>query len=197
MNDKKNRKETIFDAAVRCFNENGYYGTSIDSIAEQACISKGGIYYHFKSKKDLFLELFHYRVGKYFDQIKALIRGVDDPEERLRLFIDRSIRIFKENEDFFKFCIEFLAMGVREPEIRRVMTAFYRDSVTTFRQIIEEGIVTGTFVDCDARKTARAVYLLFMGVLFTNFSVNVDFDINEQNTYQLNTFFNSIKKQGQ
>lgn len=193
MNDKKNRKETIFDAAVRCFNENGYHGTSIDSIAEHARISKGGIYYHFNSKKDLFLELFHYRVGKYFDQIKALIREVDDPEKRLRLFIDRSIRIFKENEDFFKFCIEFLAMGVREPGIRRVMTAFYRDSVTTFRQIIEEGIKAGTFIDCDSHKTARAVYLLFMGVLFTNFSVNVDFDITEQNTYQLNTFFDSIK----
>jgi len=191
---KRNRKEDIFEAAVLCFNEKGYYGTSIDAIAERAKISKGGIYYHFTSKKQLFLELFHYRVQKYFDRIKAIIREIEDPAQRLRTFIDSSIHIFKENDDFFKFCLEFLAMGVREPEIRDVMTGFYDDSVTTFRQIIEEGMQLGKFIKTDSEKTARSLYLLFMGIFFTNFSVNVNFDIIEQNTFQLNKILNSIKK---
>ena len=190
---KKSRKEEVFVAAVRCFNEKGYYETSIDMIAERAKISKGGIYYHFKSKKDLFLELFHYRVNKYFEQLKFLIKDIDDPEKRLRLFISKSIDIFRKNEDFFKFCIEFLAMGVREPAIRRVMTSFYKDSVKNFEEIIEDGIASGTFKRADSEKAARAVYLLFMGVFFTYFSVNVDFDVIKQNTFQLNNILNSIK----
>ena len=40
---KKDRKEKIFEAALKCFNETGYYKTSIDKIAEKANISKGGI----------------------------------------------------------------------------------------------------------------------------------------------------------
>jgi AcrR family transcriptional regulator len=193
MKKKKSRKDTIFDAAVKCFNEKGYYETSIDAIAAEAKISKGGIYYHFKSKKELFLKLYSNRVDKYFKQIKELIRELNDPEEQLRMFINNSIHILKKNEDFFKFCIEFLSMGVREPEIRNVLTFFYKDSVATFSQIIEEGIKTGKFHDHDTGKTARALYLLFMGVLFTNFSVNVDFDIITQNTFQLNTIINSLK----
>lgn len=190
---KKSRKEDIFQAAVKCFNTRGYYETSMDSIAEQAGISKGGIYYHFTSKKELFLELFHYRVSRYFDQIKEIIKQIDEPEERLRLFISKSIDIFRENDDFFKFCIEFLAMGVREHEIRTIMTGFYKESVTTFKLIIEEGVASGKFKAEDSDKTARAVYLLFMGVFFTYFSVDVDFNIDEQNTFQLNNIIEYIK----
>jgi TetR/AcrR family transcriptional regulator of autoinduction and epiphytic fitness len=51
------RKDTIFKAAVHCFNASGYDTTTLDTIAAQAQMSKGGIYHYFKSKKDLFLEL--------------------------------------------------------------------------------------------------------------------------------------------
>ena len=77
---KRNRKEEIFEAAVLCFNERGYYGASIDAIAERARISKGGIYYHFTSKKQLFLDLFHYRVQKYFDRIKEIIKEITNAD---------------------------------------------------------------------------------------------------------------------
>ncbi len=61
---KEKRKEKIFKAAVKCFNDKGYYETTIDAIAAKAKVSKGLIYYYFESKKELFLELFEYRVGK-------------------------------------------------------------------------------------------------------------------------------------
>ena len=70
MEEKRDRKEDIYEAAVLCFNKTGYFETTIDSIALEAKISKGGIYYHFKSKKALFLELFNYRVNKYFNFLK-------------------------------------------------------------------------------------------------------------------------------
>ena len=44
---KENRKEEIFAAAVKCFNQNGYYKTSMDMIAESAKMTKRGLYYHF------------------------------------------------------------------------------------------------------------------------------------------------------
>ncbi len=121
---KRDRKDDVFEAAVQCFNEKGYYGTAIDTIAVRAKISKGGIYYHFKSKKDLFLELFNYRVNRYTDYLKNYTADIANPEERLRVFINKASNIQKENADFFKFCIEFLSMGVRDPEIRDMMTAF-------------------------------------------------------------------------
>lgn len=190
---KRDRKDDVFEAAVQCFNEKGYYGTAIDTIAARAKISKGGIYYHFKSKKDLFLELFNYRVNRYTDYLKNYTADIANPEERLRVFINKASNIQKENADFFKFCIEFLSMGVRDPEIRDMMTAFYKESVGTFQSYVEEGIRMGIFKPHDAEKTALAIYFLFMGAFFTYFSVNVEYDLIEQHSFQLNNIFNTLK----
>lgn len=193
MEEKRDRKEDIFEAAVQCFNKTGYFETTIDSIAAEAKISKGGIYYHFKSKKALFLELFNYRVNKYFNFLKHYTSDIDNPEERLRVFINKASGIQKENADFFKFCIEFLSMGVRDPEIRDMMTDFYKESVGTFKSYVEEGVRQGLFKGHDTEKTALAIYFLFMGVFFTYFSVNADYDLIEQHVFQLNNIFNTLK----
>lgn len=192
---KEKRKEKVFKAAVWCFNKRGYYETTIDAIAAKAKVSKGSIYYYFRSKKELFLELFHYRVNRYFDQIKAYIQEGQSPDERLRMFINKSSQFLKENEDFFRFCLEFLSMGVREPEIREVMTIFYKDSIETFKQLLEEGVQSGRFRDLGSDRVARTIYFLFMGVFFTYFSVNVDFDLNKQHKFHINNILTALKQE--
>jgi AcrR family transcriptional regulator len=191
---KEKRKEKIFKAAVKCFNNKGYYETTIDAIAAKAKVSKGLIYYYFESKKELFLELFQYRVGKYFEQIKHYIEEEQYPDARLKMFINKSSQILKENEDFFKFCLEFLSLGVREPEIRDVMTIFYKDSIGTFKQLLEEGVKSGRFKDLGSDRVARTIYFLFMGVFFTYFSVNVDFDLYKQHNFHISNILTAIKQ---
>jgi len=190
---KKKRKEEIFEAAVHCFNEKGYAATTIESIAVKANMSKGGLYHYFKSKKELFLELFSYKVNKYFDQMKSYMNKDDSPEERILTLVKKAGQILKRNEDFYKFCLEFLSMGVRDTEIRKVMTAFYKDSVATFRQLVEEGIDTGKFNKIDSEKAARAFYFLIMGVYFTYFSVDTDFEIIDQQNFHISNMLRSMK----
>ncbi len=192
---KEKRKEIIFKAAVYCFNKNGYTATTLDRIAEKAGMSKGGVYHYFKSKRELFLNLFDYRVNKYFDQIKLYLNKKDTPDERLKFFVKRAGQILKENEDFYRFCLEFLAMGVRDPEIRNVMTEFYKDSIETFRHLIQEGIEAGIFKKIDTEKAARTLYFLVMGAYFTYFSTDPDFDIMEQHSFHINNILRSINNE--
>jgi TetR/AcrR family transcriptional regulator, fatty acid metabolism regulator protein len=195
MESKEKRKENIFEAALLCFNETGYDKTNSETIAAKAGISKGGLFHYFKTKKQLFLELFQYRVNKYFDQMKSCIKKEDSPEDRLRILVKEAGLFLKQNEAFYKFCIEFLSMGVRDPEIRDIMTTFYKSSIETFRAIIHEGVRAGTFEEnLDADKTARSFYLLVMGIFFTYFSINVDFDIFEQQEFQINRIIKGVRK---
>ena len=192
---KEKRKEDIFEAAVYCFNEKGYAATTMESIAEKARMSKGGLYHYFGSKKELFLELFSYRVNKYFNEMKSYVNKNDSPEEQLRTIVRKAGQILKRNEDFYRFCLEFLSMGVRDHEIRKVMTAFYKNSVETFRQLVEEGVEVGDFRKIDTEKAARAFYFLVMGVYFTYFSVDSDFDIIDQHSFHINNMIRSMKKE--
>ena len=189
-----NRKEKILEAALLCFNEKGYHKTSIDDIALKGKISKGGIYYHFKSKEDLFLGLFHFRLNKYTEQLKTHIQEEQDPAKRIRILLQQWGTILKENEDFFKFCLEFSSMGAREKAIRKEMTSFYKNSVKTFSHTIQEGISIGEFKNLDPEKIARLIYFLSHGAFSTYFSVNCDFDLIEQHMFNMETLFKGIQK---
>lgn len=53
---KEYRIESLLSAAIEEFMKNGYEGTSVDSIAKKAGVSKGAFYYHFPNKEVLLME---------------------------------------------------------------------------------------------------------------------------------------------
>jgi len=188
------RKEEIFEAALHCFNHKGYYGTSIDDIAAQAAISKGGIYHHFPSKKSLFIELYQSRVNRYFDVLKANIDSVTDPAERIRDFVEKSDQIFQQNLDILKFSLEFMTLSLRDPHIRKAVTRVYRNRVNIFTRILTEGIEEGSFKKLEARGVARTLYFLSMGFFLNYFTVDIDFDLKKQHSINMKTILEGIRK---
>jgi AcrR family transcriptional regulator len=47
--------EALLDSAAACFMEGGFAATSLDAVARRARVTKGAIYHHFASKRDLFM----------------------------------------------------------------------------------------------------------------------------------------------
>jgi TetR/AcrR family acrAB operon transcriptional repressor len=188
------RREEIFEAALSCFNLNGYHQTTIDEIAAQAGISKGGIYHHFKSKKDLVIELFRNRVNRYFEYLTEQVRGAADAAQGLNVLVERSGEIFKEYEPVLRFCLEFVAMSSREPEFREEVAAMYRHRVATVSALIQEGIRTGIFKQVESESVARALYFLSMGFFLSYFTVPLDFDPQEQHRLNLKTIMDGLIK---
>ncbi len=191
---RENRKEHILETALRCFNETGYHLTSLDAIALAGGISKGGLYYHFQSKNALFIELFHYRGQRYLDQVRAYVRDIAEPVERLDAFVSRASNIMKDNEDFMRFFLEFMSIGARDPEIRQVMTDYYAMSIDNFSRIIEDGIASGVLHADSPRDVARGVYFLSMGVFFTYFTINPDFALGDQHDMHINNILSALKR---
>ena len=46
--------QALLDSAAACFLEQGFAATSLDAVAKRARVTKGAIYHHFASKRDLF-----------------------------------------------------------------------------------------------------------------------------------------------
>ena len=59
--------EQVLAAALKQFVTRGYHSTSIDDIARAAGLTKGAVYFYFKGKSALLLELlsFSLLIGKY------------------------------------------------------------------------------------------------------------------------------------
>jgi len=186
------RREEIFEAALRCFNTSGYYQTSIDQIASEAGLSKGGIYHHFKSKKDLVIQLFRNRVNSYFDYVTAELGSQADAAGSLHVLVEKSGEIFKAHEPILRFCLEFVAMSSREVDFREEVAAMYHHRVETIAALIRDGIKRGTFKELDAEAVSRALYFLSMGFFLSYFTVPLDFDPQIQHRLNMKTIMNGI-----
>jgi AcrR family transcriptional regulator len=188
------RKEEIFNAALFCFNQRGYYETSVDDIATKAGITKGGIYHHFMSKKILFIELFHLVANRYFESLKLKIHQSSDATQHLQELIQKSNEIFNENVDILKYCFEFMSLASRDNDIRLAVSDFYKNRVAIFAQILSDGVDKGMFKAIPADAVARSLYFLSMGFFLTYFTVDIDFDPLTQHTVNMKTFLEGIKK---
>jgi AcrR family transcriptional regulator len=68
------KKETILEAALETFLENGYESTSVRSISQKVGCEVGLIYYYFKTKEELFeqaLNTYYTKTEKEMQQIAA------------------------------------------------------------------------------------------------------------------------------
>lgn len=81
-------REKLLDAARTVFAREGYGGTSIDRIADEAGFSKGAVYSNFKSKEDLFLALLEAPTMAGLPGLMAAIEAAPGQAEVLEVLVD-------------------------------------------------------------------------------------------------------------
>jgi AcrR family transcriptional regulator len=78
----RDTKSQLLDAAEAVVTRDGVRNLTLDAVAAQSGISKGGLLYHFRSKEDLAAAMIQRSIG-WFDD--ALVEaGTDDPEPQGR-----------------------------------------------------------------------------------------------------------------
>jgi AcrR family transcriptional regulator len=106
---RKLKESQIIDAAEKVFNSLGYENTKMEDVAAAAEMSKGSVYFYFKSKENLFMaityrafqhviELFYHTIEQHQQKI-----GLDIVLEILRAFISFSEQHFLHSEAMLKY----------------------------------------------------------------------------------------------
>jgi TetR/AcrR family transcriptional regulator, transcriptional repressor for nem operon len=77
-------KELLLQKAGQLFNTKGYKATSISEITDATGLTKGAIYKHFSSKKQLEEEALMYLAKAMFDHIRTSIKAQHTAGDKLR-----------------------------------------------------------------------------------------------------------------
>lgn len=75
------KKQLILQATTDVINEQGIDNLTLDKVCEEADISKGGLLYHFPSKKDLIKNLNLYVLDTFKERIRIEERKTDSYSE--------------------------------------------------------------------------------------------------------------------
>lgn len=153
------RRAQILVAAQICFGKTGYHKTKMDDIVAAAGLSKGALYWHFKSKEEIFLAL--------FDEFERQIFAAwDDLEgvgalEALRREGEVVLETIMSDRSLVETWSEFL----KHPLARERFASVYDQSRARLRATIDSGIASGELAPCDAIHAAAAVTGLIEGLL--------------------------------
>ena len=96
-------KEKIIKAAIEEFAENGYKAASTNSICKKAKVSKGLIYYYFKSKEEIYLNALKFAIDEFKENVTIQINdnsknGINYISE----YFDTKFKFFRENPLYSK-----------------------------------------------------------------------------------------------
>ncbi|HED04872.1 MAG TPA: TetR/AcrR family transcriptional regulator [Candidatus Fraserbacteria bacterium] len=135
---QKERREEILQAARRCFSQHGYHETTMEEVAVAANLSKGLIYYYFKSKQELFLALLDSWFAQ-FDLAWQEVLASGSAEERLRRLAQLDITEIEESADLSNLLLEFWAHAGREP----ALIGRFHQALSRYRQLLADVIAAG------------------------------------------------------
>src|SRR5216110_1461737 len=89
--------EFILRNAARIFAEKSYHSTTMRDISRATNISLAGLYHYCKSKEELLFLIQDHCFGRVSESLAQRIKDIDDPFEKLRIFIDNHLSFFAAN----------------------------------------------------------------------------------------------------
>jgi AcrR family transcriptional regulator len=174
--DAETRRREILLAARQCFAKAGFHGTTIDSIASEAGLSKGAVYWHFPGKRELFLAL--------IDQVLADVEaGVPPPRqgesarERLEQLCETVLSVDPGGPGMAELQAEFLAHAARDEELRERVLQASEPLTQLLIATIRAGVESGEFRDVNPEAAAYALIGSLDG-LQTHQLVRPELDVN-------------------
>ena len=89
--------ELILRTSARIFAEKSYHSTSMRDISRATGVSLAGLYHYCKSKEELLFLIQDHCFGRVLERLEQRTRGIDDPFEKLCIFIDNHLSFFAAN----------------------------------------------------------------------------------------------------
>lgn len=145
----------LLDAAAEQFASVGYRQTTLETIAQQARISKASIYRYVTNKQELLCNIF-LKVGVTFANALEPIRTAPmPPQEKLRRAVQQLLRLLSEN--IALFTVFYKEENDLPPDLQAQVTEARRRNAAGLEHILNEGIERGAFRAMDTHLVVQAI----------------------------------------
>lgn len=163
------KKDIILQTALQMFARKGFKDTSMAELSKTTGAAEGTIFYHFKTKQDIFLEILktareeilaefnRYTESRHFET------GIDMMEGAISFYL----YLAGLKEDFFQLLHRRYPYELAEvnPVCREYLESIYNCFVDIFEQAILTGQADGSIAAVPARKTAMIVFSMVDGLV--------------------------------
>jgi AcrR family transcriptional regulator len=158
------RKQQIRDAATRCFVRRGYAQTRLLDIAREAGLSKGGVYFHYRAKEQLFHDILE-NLSKSLQERWSFEPLAEQPADRtLGRLVTAHLRTMQDHPNEVRLQNLLVAMAVQDPAFREKLEEVTQIMRDLYTGIIERGVAEGVFIAGDPASLALSVLAYINGL---------------------------------
>ena len=163
------KKEIILRTAMQLFAKKGFKDTSMAELSKATGAAEGTIFYHFKTKQDIFLEILNTAREEIISEFKRFTedRNFETGMEMIEGAILFYLYLAGLKEDLFLLLHRRYPFELAEinPTCRDHLESIYNCFVDIFEQAILAGQGDGTIADLPARKTAMIIFSMVDGLV--------------------------------
>jgi AcrR family transcriptional regulator len=155
-------RDKILNVATTIFSKFGFHKTTVDEIARAAHKAKGSVYYHFKSKEELFQGV----IDKEFQMLRGeLIKAIDsgnNAKEKLANYITVRMRTLNELTNFYDALkndyLNYLGF------IEEIRQRYDNEETILIKSILTGGVNNNEFEINNVELTAPAILTALKGL---------------------------------
>ncbi len=161
---KEERMRVIANAAMEEFLDKGYEGTSMESIARRAGLSKGGLYHHFAGKDEILIFANQVLSGP-IEEMKNRADSRDSAFEALLTYIQDYLCFWKKRPRELVFFFLSMSKVLADSKLWALYEGYTEEMIAFFQRLLNKGVEAGEFCVHDCRARALALMSALDGVI--------------------------------
>jgi AcrR family transcriptional regulator len=156
-------RSRILDAAAEAFMATGFANATIDDIAREVGATKGLVYYHFRSKFDIFLAVYEEAMGRVRERIELHAHGDGTGRDRLVAMSVTHVVNLMQDLAYHHVVHQAVrgqvatALKARQVEALQALNQLRSDYEQLFRKVVDDGIGDGSLRAVDASLATRTL----------------------------------------
>lgn len=171
----RTKRQQILDAAYTIFSRKGFHRATVDEIIALADTGKGTVYNYFTNKEQLFYTLVTEKSIPFENALEEVVRSPQPALMKIEKMIRLFLRFYLDNGGLWRVLMhEMRGFGSERYsalslEQREKHQASFGETIGRLQMVLDEGIQSGVFRECDTKKAAFALFSVIITMVFQNF----------------------------
>lgn len=140
------RREQILRRAAEAFAERGVAQTSLEEIAMSVGIKREALYYYFKNRIEILLEIIYPKSQSLLRGIKLVLEGNGNGREKLRLAMELHMNAFTPSYIEMSIALREEHLHIDNPKVRE-LKRMWDEYGACWESLIRQGQQEGLFRD--------------------------------------------------
>lgn len=152
IEEAKSTRRRILEAAIKVFASKGYHDSRVDEIVEASNISKGGIYFHFPGKQQIFLAVVDEFSQLLEERLSKAIVQEENGIQQVNAALQAGLETFGQYRQLAKiFLVQAVGLGATFEKKRLEINNRFAELI---RQHLDRAVAEGDIPPIDTQVAA-------------------------------------------